>query len=177
VSKDHQLREFIVVPSERYPATRKPVPFETVPAPLPAPTQTPPTEKHPLAKSMPFANVLDAFKPVTFRYFEARPPENVEVEFSSVTVKTPEKVDVAVVVAIKLVATTSPTTENFRYGEDVPIPIFPVSPSTIKSFEFIEKSPPPDVRIAMFDPTAGAMFISPVAPIPADVKNKEPSPA
>ena len=40
-SKDHQLREFIVVPSERYPATLEPVPSVTAPEPLPAPAHSP----------------------------------------------------------------------------------------------------------------------------------------
>jgi hypothetical protein len=44
------------------------------------------------------------------------------------------KRDVAVVdVALMYSATTGPTTENFAYGEEVPIPIFPVA--AIKSDE------------------------------------------
>ena len=41
------------------------------------------------------------------------------------TERPPEKVEVAVVVAINRAATTSPTTESFAYGDVVPIPTRP----------------------------------------------------
>ena len=53
----------------------------------------------------------DRVKPVE----DAKPPVDTP----------PAKVEVAVVVAVKCEATTSPTTDNFAYGEVVPMPRLP----------------------------------------------------
>jgi len=82
----------------------------TVPEPPPPPTHEPLIEKHPVVKLTPFANVEEAVVEVTFKRLVENPPEKVEV---------------AVVVAVKEAATTSPETPSLVYGEVVPMPTLP----------------------------------------------------
>src|SRR3989344_4184888 len=76
------------------------------------PTQVLLMAKHPAERLMPLANVDDA---------------EVDVISSALDWMPPAKVLVAVVVATKRAATTSPTTESLAYGEVVPSPKFPAS--------------------------------------------------
>ena len=78
--------------------------------------------KHPPEMVIPFANVDVAVVEATW----IAPPA---------TRRPPPRVVVAVVVPVKWLATTSPTTESFAYGEVVPMPTEPekmLSPDTAK---------------------------------------------
>ena len=86
-------------------------------------THAPPTEKHPAVRLIPFAK------------------DEVELPMMlSALAETPEKVEVAVEVAMKRLATTSPTTLSFAYGDEVPRPKLPlfkndarVTPAALRS--------------------------------------------
>ncbi len=88
--------------------------------------QVPLIEKHPPVKLIPLAKVEEAVVEVTFSRFVEIPPA---------------KVDVAVVVEMKELATTVPPTESFEYGDVVPIPTLPVLLIYTKS-EIPLKDPP-----------------------------------
>jgi hypothetical protein len=65
--------------------------------------------------------------PIARFCMEVRPAEKSWVTAPELTLMPPANVEVAVVVvAVKYEATASPTTESFAYGEEVPIPTFPV---------------------------------------------------
>lgn len=118
-----------------------------VPEPPPV-TQFPFIAKHPDVRFIPFAKVDDAIVDVTESRFVEIPPTKVEV---AVEVETNE------------FATTVPPTESFSYGDEVPIPTFPVIESKTKSDDPLNV--PPSLNcICVFAPPG-----FPAPPVPTQV--------
>jgi len=101
-----------------------------------APIHTLLIAKHPVAIEIPLPNVLVAV-PDTVNFPVERFVEVALVVVLFDAVRRTNVESMVVDVALKLFATTSPTTESFAYGEVVPIPTLPFAATVMRVRLFV----------------------------------------